>query len=56
MRPLFAIAPLAVVLALIGPTPHEANQVLTALKAKFLPDAPSSKTELPVQQVGILRK
>lgn len=54
MRPLFAIAPLAIVLALIGPTPHEANQVLTALKQKFLPD---TKADIPsIQQVGTLHK
>ncbi|MGC4062724.1 MAG: hypothetical protein QM749_18525 [Aquabacterium sp.] len=37
MRPLFAIAPLALVLTLIGPTPNEANQSLTRLLARFTP-------------------
>ncbi|RTL31690.1 MAG: hypothetical protein EKK47_07520 [Burkholderiales bacterium] len=32
MRPLFAIAPLALLLALFGPTPHEANKVLADFK------------------------
>ncbi|TAK93621.1 MAG: hypothetical protein EPO09_12145 [Aquabacterium sp.] len=36
MRPLFAIAPLALLLALIGPTPHEANQALAAFKERFM--------------------
>lgn len=36
MRPLFAIAPLALLLALIGPTPNEANQALAAFKERFL--------------------
>lgn len=36
MRPLFAIAPLALLLALIGPTPHEANQALVNFKDHFL--------------------
>jgi hypothetical protein len=36
MRPLFAIAPLAIVLALIGPTAPEASEVLAAAKAWFL--------------------
>lgn len=37
MRPLFAIAPLALLLVLIGPVPKEANQALAAIKAKILP-------------------
>jgi hypothetical protein len=37
MRPLFAIAPLALVLALIGPTPHEANQGFARFMARILP-------------------
>lgn len=36
MRPLFAIAPLALLLALIGPTPNEANQALAAFRDRFL--------------------
>lgn len=36
MRPLFAIAPLALLLALIGPTPNEANQALAAFKERFM--------------------
>ncbi|HEX5356321.1 MAG TPA: hypothetical protein VFW93_08880 [Aquabacterium sp.] len=36
MRPLYAIAPLALLLALIGPTPNEANQALTAFKDRFM--------------------
>jgi hypothetical protein len=41
MRPLFAIAPLALLLALFGPTPHEANQAIEAFKARFMaPKAP----------------
>lgn len=32
MRPLYAIAPLALLLALFGPTPHEANKVLADFK------------------------
>jgi hypothetical protein len=35
MRPLFAIAPLALLLALIGPTPRDANQAIADLKAHF---------------------
>jgi hypothetical protein len=37
MRPLFAIAPLALVLALIGPTPHEADQAFARFKARIMP-------------------
>lgn len=37
MRPLFAIAPLALVLTLIGPTPNEANQSLSRFLARFTP-------------------
>lgn len=36
MRPLYAIAPLALLLALIGPTPNEANQALAAFKERFM--------------------
>lgn len=36
MRPLYAIAPLALLLALIGPTPNEANQALSAFKDRFM--------------------
>ena len=43
MRPLFAIAPLALLLVLIGPTPHEANQALANIKSYFMP------TKAPVQ-------
>lgn len=46
MRPLFAIAPLALLLVLIGPVPKEANQALAAIKAKILPaDKPTSRAE-----------
>ncbi|MFT3859447.1 MAG: hypothetical protein QM742_18755 [Aquabacterium sp.] len=38
MRPIFAIAPLAILLALIGPTPHEANRMLARLKARLFPE------------------
>jgi hypothetical protein len=37
MRPLFAIAPLALVLTLIGPTPNEANQSLSRFVARLAP-------------------
>jgi hypothetical protein len=37
MRPLFAIAPLAAVLVLVGPTPHEANVTLAKMWARLLP-------------------
>jgi hypothetical protein len=37
MRPLFAIAPLALVLTLIGPTPTEANQSLSRFLARLTP-------------------
>ena len=37
MRPLFAIAPLALVLALIGPTPREADQAFARFKARIFP-------------------
>lgn len=33
MRPIFAIAPLAAVLVLVGPTPHEANVALARMSA-----------------------
>lgn len=50
MRPLFAIAPLALLLVLIGPTPHEANQALANLKAHFMapkvPAQPEQRREL----------
>ncbi|MBI2733479.1 MAG: hypothetical protein HYX44_09335 [Aquabacterium sp.] len=36
MRPLYAIAPLALLLALFGPTPHEANKVLADFMDHFL--------------------
>ncbi len=36
MRPLYAIAPLALLLALFGPTPHEADKVLAEFMAHFL--------------------
>lgn len=45
MRPLYAIAPLALLLALIGPTPHEANQALAAFKERFM----TPKTPLRVE-------
>lgn len=35
MRPLYAIAPLALLLTLFGPTPHEANKALDDFKARF---------------------
>ena len=38
MRPLFAIAPLAALLVVFGPTPHEANVALTKLWDQFTPD------------------
>jgi hypothetical protein len=37
MRPLFAIAPLAAVLVLVGPTPHEANVALAKMWDRLLP-------------------
>lgn len=36
MRPLYAIAPLALLLALVGPTPHEANKVLSDFKDRLI--------------------
>lgn len=36
MRPLYAIAPLALLLALFGPPPHEANKVLADFVDHFL--------------------
>ncbi len=36
MRPLYAIAPLALLMALFGPTPHEANKVLANFKDHFV--------------------
>lgn len=36
MRPLYAIAPLALLLALFGPTPHEANKALADFMDHFL--------------------
>jgi hypothetical protein len=35
MRPLYAIAPLALLLTLFGPTPHEANKALDDFRARF---------------------
>lgn len=35
MRPLYAIAPLALLLAIFGPTPHEANKALTDFVNRF---------------------
>jgi len=37
MRPILAIAPLAAVLFLVGPTPHEANVALAKLWKRILP-------------------
>jgi len=45
MRPLFAIAPLALLLVLIGPTPHEANQALANIKSYFMPTKAPAQTE-----------
>lgn len=46
MRPLFAIAPLALLLALIGPTPNEANEALNAFKARlWSPAMPTHATQ-----------
>lgn len=36
MRPLFAIAPLAAVLVLVGPTPHEANVAIAKIRDRLL--------------------
>ncbi|KGM40004.1 hypothetical protein JY96_08065 [Aquabacterium sp. NJ1] len=36
MRPLYAIAPLALLLTLFGPPPHEANKVLADFMDHFL--------------------
>ena len=46
MRPLFAIAPLALVLALIGPTPHEADQAFARFKARILPAKTSEQSHV----------
>lgn len=43
MRPLYAIAPLALLLTLFGPTPHEANKALDDFKARFA--APKLSTQ-----------
>jgi hypothetical protein len=41
MRPLYAIAPLALLLVFFGPTPHETNQALAAFKSRLTePKAP----------------
>ncbi len=45
MRPLFAIAPLALLLVLIGPTPHEANQALANIKSYFMPTKVPARAE-----------
>lgn len=39
MRPLFAIAPLAGLLLLIGPQPREAEQLVSDFKSRWLGDA-----------------
>ena len=44
MRPLFAIAPLALVLTLIGPTPHEANHSFARFMARFAPAKVTEQT------------
>lgn len=36
MRPIFAIAPLALVLTLVGPAPKEADQAISAFKARVV--------------------
>jgi len=45
MRPLFAIAPLALVLSLIGPTPTEANQSFANFVARFVPSKAWEQTD-----------
>jgi hypothetical protein len=41
MKPLYAIAPLALVLALIGPARTEADQAISRLKDRLLDWAPA---------------
>lgn len=36
MRPIFAIAPLALVLTLVGPAPKEADQAISAFKSRVV--------------------
>lgn len=48
MRPLYAIAPLALLLALFGPPPHEANKVL----AEFMDQVLGHKAAQPLDSGG----
>lgn len=54
MRPLYAIAPLALILVLIGPTPHEANQAISEFKSRFM--APKMPQRVEVSHEPALNK
>jgi len=49
MRPIFAIAPLAAVFVLVGPTPHEANVMLSRFWERLIPGEAEPKPDLPEQ-------
>lgn len=49
MRPLYAIAPLALLLALFGPTPHETNKASARLLSSKAIKTSLPSGERPVQ-------
>jgi len=57
MRPLFAIAPLALLLALMSPSPAEVSASFASFKAMFASDdksdVPPSATQNPVARTAI---
>jgi hypothetical protein len=53
MRPLFAIAPLAGLLMMIGPQPREAEEMVAGLKARLLGERTSdARDDMPPAREG----